>query len=166
MNGNTGHLGMVVAGTVSEYRNVGASGPTPALRNLKLPGADGRGVCAGWREPQRRVAQVGTGKTPGDQTGDPGRPDRAWDRLVTAVDWVARLRAAHTAGRLPSSPNCAASARSWSTKPATSDSSRTPPTCSSLSGRQGRRHSASLSRSQSWNSPMWCSLGTSTPPSR
>lgn len=33
-------------------------------------------------------------------------------------------------------------------------------------GRLPQRHSASLSRNQSWNAPMWCSLGTSTPPSR
>lgn len=38
------YLGMVVAGTVSEYRHVGGSGPAPVLGNLKLQGADGRGV--------------------------------------------------------------------------------------------------------------------------
>jgi hypothetical protein len=42
------YLGMVVAGTVSKYRNLGGSGPAPLLGNLKLRGADGRGVLTGY----------------------------------------------------------------------------------------------------------------------
>ena len=46
--------------------------------------------------------------------------------FATAVDWVARLKAAQ-----PSWPSCAASDCSSSTKSATSPSNKTPPTCSS-----------------------------------
>ena len=42
------YLGMVVAGTVSQYRYLKGSGPTPAVGNLKLRSADGRGVLTGY----------------------------------------------------------------------------------------------------------------------
>jgi hypothetical protein len=42
------YLGMVVAGTVSQYRYLKDSGPTPAVGNLKLRSADGRGVLTGY----------------------------------------------------------------------------------------------------------------------
>ena len=55
--------------------------------------------------------------------------------FATATDWVARLQAAHQAGRLAAgaASGCAATGCSSSTRSATSRSSRTPRTCSSSS---------------------------------
>lgn len=42
------YRGMVVAGTVSQYRNLKSSGLPPTVGNLRLLGSDGRGILTGY----------------------------------------------------------------------------------------------------------------------